>query len=83
MVLISISTDHIIFFYAEPKPMETGDAFSMVADWIGGGLVLSNGAHWYRSRHLLTPAFHFNILKPYVDVYNEAADILVVSCHLF
>ena len=32
-----------------------------------------------RSRRLLTPAFHFDILKPYLKVYAEAADTLVVG----
>ena len=44
-------------------------------------MVISNGAQWVRSRRLLTPAFHFDILRPYVPVYMEAANTLVVSMH--
>lgn len=62
---------------AEPKPLAVGDVFALVKDWLGEGLLLSNGSHWHRSRHLLTPAFHFDILRPYVDVYNAAADIML------
>jgi cytochrome P450 len=46
--------------------------------WIGDGLLLSSGKKWARNRRLLTPAFHFDILKPYTKVNNEAAEILVV-----
>ena len=46
---------------------------------IGEGLLIANGARWVRSRRLLTPAFHFDILKPYLKVYAEAADTLVVG----
>ena len=43
----------------------------------GRGLLTANGARWARSRRLLTPAFHYDILRPYVKVYGEAARELV------
>ena len=49
---------------------------------IGEGLLIANGARWVRSRRLLTPAFHFDILKPYLKVYAEAADTLVVGVNV-
>ena len=44
----------------------------------GDGLLLSSGKKWARNRRLLTAAFHFDVLKPYIRVYTEAADVLVV-----
>ncbi|CAL8283766.1 unnamed protein product [Gadus morhua 'NCC'] len=35
-------------------------------------LLLSNGEEWSRRRRLLTPAFHFDVLKGYVAVFNNA-----------
>ena len=32
---------------------------------------MEDGPKWHRNRHLLTPAFHFAILKGYVPVYNS------------
>ena len=48
---------------------------------IGESLLTGNGPKWFRTRHLLTPAFHFDILKPYVKVYCECVDVLLVSTH--
>ena len=45
----------------------------------GNGLLLSSGRKWARNRRLLTNAFHFDVLKPYLSVYAEAADVLLVS----
>ena len=47
-------------------------------NWLGDGLLLAGGAKWARNRRLLTPAFHFDILKPYMMVNNNAVDILMV-----
>ena len=49
----------------------------ILSPWLGDGLLLAKGYKWARNRRLLTPAFHFNILRPYVSVYNECLQKLV------
>ncbi|KAM5309727.1 cytochrome P450 4F3 isoform 2-T4 [Glossophaga mutica] len=44
--------------------------------WLGDGLLLSAGDKWSRHRRMLTPAFHFNILKPYMKIFSKSADIM-------
>ena len=65
--------------FSEPKPRGFGGTYEYAIPWLGEGLLISDGNRWARSRRLLTPAFHFEILKPYVKVYNQCADILMVS----
>lgn len=45
----------------------------------GDGLLVSTGEKWSRHWHMLTPAFHFNILKPYVKIFNNSTNIMHVS----
>ena len=45
----------------------------------GGGLLLSAGDKWSSHRRMLTPAFHFNILKPYMKIFNDSVNVMHVS----
>lgn len=61
---------------SEPKPTY-GGAYMTGLPWIGDGLLLSSGPKWARNRRLLTPAFHFDILKSYVKIKNSVVGPLL------
>ena len=67
----------IFIFHLEPKPLGVG-AYRFIYPWLGDGLLLAGGEKWARNRRLLTPAFHFDILKPYMEVNNQASEIMLV-----
>lgn len=52
-------------------------AYNMVKPFIGDGLITSEGDKWLRMRRLLTSAFHFDILRPYVRVFQESTKVLL------
>lgn len=74
------SQSRVIDFFADPKPVGYGQIYRHAIPWLGEGLLIAGGGKWKRSRRLLTPAFHFDILKPYMKVYKTCTDHLVV-CH--
>ncbi|XP_053496109.1 cytochrome P450 4F3 isoform X1 [Ictalurus furcatus] len=50
--------------------------YGFMRPWLGQGLLLSNGKQWARQRRLLTPAFHFDILKNYIHIFNSSTNIM-------
>ncbi|CAL1543468.1 unnamed protein product [Lymnaea stagnalis] len=53
--------------------------YNLIRPWVGDGLLTSKGEKWARNRRLLTPAFHFEILKNYVELKNRSADQLLLK----
>ncbi|KAJ8735681.1 hypothetical protein PYW07_007301 [Mythimna separata] len=45
--------------------------YKILKPWLRDGLLVSNGAKWQERRKILTPAFHFNILKQFCDIIEE------------
>ncbi|XP_053552937.1 ultra-long-chain fatty acid omega-hydroxylase-like, partial [Bombina bombina] len=50
--------------------------YGFLRPWLGDGLLLSHGEKWMKHRRLLTPAFHFDILKHYVKIFSKSTDIM-------
>nr|XP_039273233.1 cytochrome P450 4F2-like [Styela clava] len=52
-------------------------SYRFMRPWIGDGLLTSYGDKWKRNRRLLTPAFHFDILKRYLVCFNDSVAELI------
>ncbi|XP_030388381.1 cytochrome P450 4e3-like [Scaptodrosophila lebanonensis] len=49
------------------------DPYNMLYPWLGSGLLTANGEQWTLRRKLITPSFHFRILKDFLHVMNETS----------
>ncbi|XP_049631140.1 cytochrome P450 4A11-like [Suncus etruscus] len=51
--------------------------YRFLAPWIGYGLLLLNEQTWFQHRRMLTPAFHYDILKPYVGITADSVRVML------
>ncbi|XP_055442940.1 cytochrome P450 4A24-like isoform X3 [Bubalus kerabau] len=59
---------------SDPKARIT---YRHLKPWIGTGLLLLEGQTWYQHRRMLTPAFHYDILKPYVGIMADSVRVML------
>jgi len=54
-----------------------GNIYDFLKEWLGTGLLISDGKKWKTRRRMLTPAFHFDILKSNFDIINRHAKTFI------
>lgn len=59
------------------KHLEKTHFYRMLHNFIGDGLITSDGDRWKIHRKILQPAFHLQILDRFTDSFAECADHLV------
>ncbi|XP_045447728.1 cytochrome P450 4V2-like [Melitaea cinxia] len=48
--------------------------YNFLRPWLNNGLLISSGQKWLHRRKMLTPAFHLNALKSFLEVFVENAE---------
>lgn len=51
--------------------LEKSEEYKFFEPWLGDGLLISSGDKWRLHRKLIAPAFHMNVLKSFVGIFNN------------
>ena len=52
------------------KHLEKGLIYQLLHPFLKTGLLTSSGEKWHQRRRMLTPAFHFNILREFCEIFK-------------
>ncbi|XP_036034606.1 cytochrome P450 4B1 isoform X1 [Onychomys torridus] len=63
-----------VYSRGDPK---APDVYDFLLQWIGKGLLVLDGPKWFQHRKLLTPGFHYDVLKPYAAIFAESTRIML------
>uniref|UniRef100_A0A0N4Z6Q8 Cytochrome P450 4c3 n=1 Tax=Parastrongyloides trichosuri TaxID=131310 RepID=A0A0N4Z6Q8_PARTI len=76
-VVMIYSAEIIESIFTGGKHLQKGKLYDLLEPWLGLALLTSPPSKWKPRRKLLTPTFHYDILKQFVYVFNFQAEILV------
>ncbi|NWU16267.1 CP4B1 protein, partial [Cephalopterus ornatus] len=51
--------------------------YEFLLPWIGEGLLTLDGTKWFQHRKMLTPAFHYDVLKSYVTLMSDSVKVML------
>lgn len=61
------------------KHLDKSYIYDFLHPFLNTGLLTSSGEKWHKRRRMLTPTFHFDILKEFFEMFSEESDNLVES----
>ncbi|NXO97535.1 CP4B1 protein, partial [Certhia brachydactyla] len=51
--------------------------YKFLYPWIGKGLLVLEGSKWFQHRKMLTPAFHYDVLKSYMSLMSDSVKVML------
>ncbi|KAF2897329.1 hypothetical protein ILUMI_08847, partial [Ignelater luminosus] len=75
--LVISNVKFLEYLLGSTKILEKSLEYKFLYRWLGTGLLTSESLKWKKHRKILTPAFHFQILEQFVDVFDHYGNILV------
>ncbi|XP_036142986.1 cytochrome P450 4C1 isoform X1 [Monomorium pharaonis] len=71
--------DDLETILSSTRDIDKSRIYEMLHPWLGMGLLTSGGSKWHSRRKILTPTFHFNILKQFVEILVKEGESMTRS----
>ncbi|XP_017784596.1 PREDICTED: cytochrome P450 4c3-like [Nicrophorus vespilloides] len=75
--ILTADTKFLEHILTSTKILKKSEDYAFFKRWLGEGLLTSTGQKWFRSRKILTPAFHFQILEQFIETFHSKSNILL------
>ncbi|XP_059618541.1 cytochrome P450 4g1-like [Phlebotomus argentipes] len=77
LVVVLMHPDDIEIILNSNVHLQKSDEYRFFKPWLGDGLLISSGEKWRSHRKIIAPAFHQNVLKTFVNVFNSNSRAVV------
>ncbi|CAG9797064.1 unnamed protein product [Chironomus riparius] len=74
-----IKAEDAAIILGSSKHINKSMLYDVLHPFLKTGLLTSSREKWHKRRRMLTPSFHFNILKEFCEIFKEESDKLVDS----
>lgn len=62
---------------SSPQYITKNSLYDLLYNWLGTGLLMSNGKKWHSRRKIITPTFHFKILEEFVEIFDQQTGVMM------
>ncbi|XP_066260171.1 cytochrome P450 4d8-like [Euwallacea similis] len=76
-ILVTVDYDLMEMVLSSSVHISKSNHYDFLYNWLGQGLLTSNGDKWKSHRKIITPAFHFSILQGFLPVFDSVGNNLV------
>ncbi|XP_065163214.1 cytochrome P450 4c3-like [Atheta coriaria] len=77
MLLFISEPEYLEFICTSQSTLPKGIYYRYLHNWLSFGLLTSKGKKWHQRRKMITPTYHFNILKQFVEIFEKNGNILI------
>lgn len=77
LLIFLFNPDDIELVLSSQVHIDKSPDYKFFKPWLGDGLLISTGHKWRSHRKLIAPTFHLNVLKSFIDLFNENSRYVV------
>ncbi|KAI6175758.1 hypothetical protein M3Y97_00724600 [Aphelenchoides bicaudatus] len=77
LIVLPLDAEAVKVLTSSNTELTKGSDYDFFVQWLGRGLLLGAGDHWFKVRRMATPAFHFAKLDEYCETMDNHASTMV------
>ncbi|EEB17117.1 cytochrome P-450, putative [Pediculus humanus corporis] len=71
--------DDVKMILCNENDQKKGILYDNLKPWLGTGLLTSSGKKWKIMRKIITSAFHFSILRQYLEIFSKNSTVMMYN----
>jgi len=78
-IIVTGDPDLMETICSSSKYIDKATQYRFFHKWLGSGLLTSTNPKWRKHRKMITPAYHFQILEQFIDVFENNGNVMITK----